>query len=117
MSNPVCVIRYFDERDGWQFCGFTDCANTAAKMLLENHMISGSTKVYYRQENGTVILRELDTFPIKDRVEVVARALSGKNDQIRGISNWDLEVCDVYDQDDYGAEDEYYGECICSSSL
>lgn len=66
MCNPVCVIRYFDEYDGWQLY----CADTAAKMLLQDHMISGSTKVYYRQENGTVISRELDTFPIKDRVEL-----------------------------------------------
>lgn len=30
MSNPVCVIHYFDEFDGWQFYGLTDCADNAA---------------------------------------------------------------------------------------
>lgn len=114
MSNPVCVIHYFDEFDGWQFYGLTDCADTAAKMLLENGMIREKTGITYRQEDGTTVLQELSAIPPKDRVKIISAVLAGKGGHVDG---WSLEACDVYDQDDYGAEDEYYGECICSSSL
>lgn len=79
------------------------------KFLLLSKMESGRKWKGWKNVEGAGLRevcvgkngREVDTFPIKDRVEVIARALSGKNDQIRGISSWDLEVCDVYDQDDW----------------
>lgn len=109
MSNPVCVIYYFDDNDSkGQFYGLTDCANTAAKMLLDDGVIDGSTEIAYRQENGEVVLRELDSFSRKDRVEVVARGLSGKNNKIKGIVGWSMSTNVVYDKDDYAGEDEDY---------
>lgn len=114
MSNPVCVIHYFDEFDGWQFYGLTDCADTAAKMLLEDGMIRENTGITYRQEDGTTVLQELSNIPPKDRVKIVSAVLAGRGGHIDG---WSLEVCEVYDQDDYAGDDELYGKCISSLPL
>ena len=106
MSNPVCVIHYFDEFDGWQFYGLTDCADTAAKMLLEDGMIRENTGITYRQEDGTTVLQELSAIPSKDRVKIISTVLAGRGGHIDG---WSLDVCDVYDKDDYAGDNEDYG--------
>ncbi len=108
MSNPVCVIYFCAGDDDWQFYGITDCADTAAKMLLEDGVIDGSTKIAYRQGDGETVLRELDTFPSKIRVGIIAKGLSGKSSKIKGIVGWSMSTNKVYDQHDYAGEDEDY---------
>lgn len=108
MSNPVCVIYFCAGDDDWQFYGITDCADTAAKMLLEDGVIGKHTEIAYQQEDGEIVLRELNTFPPKIRVGVIAKGLSGKNGRIRGIVGWKLSTSELYDQDDYAGEDEDY---------
>lgn len=106
MSNPVCVISYLDSEHGWQVYGITDCATTAAKMLLEDGMISEYTALTYRQEDGATVLRELSTISPKDRVKIIASILAGKSGQVDG---WSMEIYQVYDKDDYAGDDEDYG--------
>lgn len=107
MGNPVCVIHYFDEFDDWQLYGLTDCADTAAKMLLEDGMIREHTGITYQQEDGTRVLRELRDIPPKDRVKIISAVLAGKGGHIDG---WSLEIHELYDQDDYAGEDEDYAK-------
>ena len=114
MSNPVCVIYFCAGDDDWQFYGITDCADTAAKMLLEDGVIREYTGITYQQEDGTTVLRELRDIPPKDRVKIISTVLAGKGGYIDG---WSLEVHDVYDQDDYAGEDEFYGQYISAVSL
>lgn len=116
ISNPVCVIFYREDScENWQLYGLAEGATTAAKMLIENGMITKETLAYKGNGNGKVAVRYVGALPAEERVEFIVQALTHKN----GWSLLDiyLDIKNVYDENDYGAEDEYYGKCVCSSSL
>lgn len=113
MSNPVCVIFYREDSfEDWKLYGLAESATIAAKMLMEDGVITKETFAYKSDGEGEVAIGAL---PAKDRVKFIVQALTHRN----GWSFLDLylDIKNVYDKDDYGAEDEYYGKCVCSSSL
>ena len=113
MRNPVCAIFYREDScENWQLYGLTESATIAAKMLMEDGVITKETFAYKSDGEGEVAIGAL---PAKDRVKFIVQALTHRN----GWSFLDLylDIKNVYDEDDYGAEDEYYGKCVCSSSL
>lgn len=113
MSNPVCVISYREDSfEDWKLYGLAEGATTAAKMLMEDGVITKETLAYKSDGEGEVAIGAL---PAKDRVEFIAQALTHRNGWF--LSDFYLDIKNVYDEYDYGAEDEYYGEYICSSSL
>ena len=116
MCNPVCVIFYREDScENWQFYGLAEGATTAAKMLIEDGMITKETLAYKGNGKGKVAIRYVGALPVEERVKFIVQALTHRN----GWSFLDLylDIKNVYDEDDYGAEDEYYGKCVCSSSL
>lgn len=116
MSNPVCVIFYREDScENWQLYGLAEGATTAAKMLIEDGMITKETLAYKGNGNGKVAIRYVGALPVEERVKFIVQALTHRN----GWSFLDLylDIKNVYDQDDYGAEDEYYGKRVCSLSL
>ena len=113
MSNPVCVIFYREDSfEDWKLYGLAEGATTAAKMLIEDGMITKETFAYKSDGEGEVAIGAL---PVEERVKFIVQALTHRN----GWSFLDLylDIKNVYDEDDYGAEDEYYGKRVCSSSL
>lgn len=116
MSNPVCVIFYREDSfEDWKLYGLAESATTAAKMLIEDGMITKETLAYKGNGNGKVAIRYVGALPVEERVKFIVQALTHRN----GWSFLDLylDIKNVYDEDDYGAEDEYYGKRVCSSSL
>lgn len=116
MRNPVCAIFYREDScEDWQLYGLADGATTAAKMLIEDGMITKETLAYKGNGEGKVAIRYVGALPAEERVEFIVQALTHRN----GWSLLDLylDIKNVYDQDDYGAEDEYYGKRVCSSPL
>ena len=116
MSNPVCVIFYREDSfEDWKLYGLAESATIAAKMLIEDGMITKETLAYKGNGKGKVAIRYVGALPAKDRVKFIVQALTHRN----GWSFLDLylDIKNVYDEDDYGAEDEYYGKRVCSSSL
>lgn len=47
MSNPICVIFYREDSfEDWKLYGLAESATIAAKMLIENGMITKETLAY-----------------------------------------------------------------------
>lgn len=116
MRNPVCVIFYReDSSENWELYGLAEGATTAAKMLIENGMITKETLAYKGNGNGKVAIRYVGALPVEERVKFIAQTLTHRN----GWSFLDLylDIKNVYDRDDYEGDDEYYGKRVCSSSL
>ena len=83
-------------------------------MLIENGMITKETLVYKGNGNGKVAIRYVGALPAEERVEFIVQALTHRN----GWSFLDLylDIKNVYDQDDYEGDNEYYGKRVYSSS-
>ncbi len=116
MRNPVCVIFYReDSYENWQLYGLTESATIAAKMLIENGMITKETLAYKGNGNGKVAVRYVGALPAEERVEFIAQTLTRRNDW--SFLDLYLDIKNVYDKDDYEGDNEYYGKRVCSSSL
>lgn len=112
MSNFVCTIwhkpGYYED---WQLYTLTDCATTAAKMLLEDGLITGDTSVYSKPDKeGIVAMKKLKEVVGENKVDFIARALAAVGKY--SFLNWSMEVREVWDKDDYAAEDEIYSKHI-----
>ena len=116
MRNPVCVIFYReDSYENWQLYGLTESATIAARMLIENGMITKETLAYKGNGNGKVAVRYVGALPAEERVEFIAQTLTRRNDW--SFLDLYLDIKNVYDKDDYEGDNEYYGKRVCSSSL
>ena len=116
MRNPVCVIFYREDScENWQLYGLAESATIAAKMLIENGMITKETLAYKGNGKGKVAIRYIGALPAEERVEFIVQALTHRN----GWSLLDLyvDIKNVYDRDDYEGDNEYYGKRVCPSSL
>lgn len=108
MRNPVCVIFYREDSfEDWKLYGLAESATIAAKMLIENGMITKETLAYKGNGKGKVAIGAL---PAEERVEFIVQALTHRN----GWSFLDLylDIKNVYDRDDYEGDNEYYGKRI-----
>lgn len=116
MRNPVCVIFYREDScENWQFYGLAESATIAAKMLIENGMITKETLAYKGNGKGKVAIRYVGALPAEERVEFIAQTLTRRNDW--SFLDLYLDIKNVYDKDDYEGDNEYYGKRVCSSSL
>lgn len=116
MSNPVCVIFYREDSfEDWKLYGLAESATIAAKMLMEDGVITKETLAYKGNGNGKVAIRYVGALPAEERVEFIVQALTHRN----GWSFLDLylDIKNVYDRYDYEGDDEYYGKRVSSSSL
>lgn len=112
MADLVCAIWYRpDYYADEQLYALTDSSTTAAKMLLEDEVITGDTLVYCgSEEEGVCITKKLKEVAGDNKVEFIARALAAVGKYSFG--NWSMEVRSVYDKDDYAAEDRIYNRHI-----
>ena len=111
MRNPICVIFYREDScENWQFYGLAESATIAAKMLIENGMITKETLAYKGNGKGKVAIRYVGALPAEERVEFIVQALTHRN----GWSLLDLylDIKNVYDRDDYEGDNEYYGKRV-----
>lgn len=113
MSNPVCAIFYREDcYEDWKLYSLAVGATTAVKMLIEDGIITKETLAYESNGKGEVAIGVL---PVEDRVKFIVQALAHRNGWF--LSNLYLSIKNVYDKDDYGEDDEYYGKCISSLPL
>lgn len=116
MRNPVCAIFYREDScENWQLYGLAESATIAAKMLIENGMITKETLAYKGNGKGKVAIRYVGALPAEERVEFIVQALTHRNGW--SLLDLDLDIKNVYDRDDYEGDNEYYGKRVCSSSL